>query len=297
MINNSKPIIIDNYFFYVKKENISNFSLFQPLGRNFNIKKYLTKKRQGPESKIIIKEEENYEKYSESKKMQISAEESSLSYSEKTNNISIEIDNKESYIFKVIEDNSLIKKKVGRKPKYSNQSRLHTKFSYDNILRKIKVKFMDKLIKFINSIIIKNNRQIKLLKPIIGKFSQDNNIVSNRKILNSTLKDIFSSYEVNRKYLSIDKYHNRNVINSIYQENNKELIDILEMSFLQIFDIFRDLNERNKLKGLDKLDKVINELKLKKEDEEYINKFTETVNNYEKFYLNKKERKKKIIFI
>ena len=297
MINNSKPIIIDNYFFYVKKENISNFSLFQPLGRNFNIKKYLTKKRQGPESKIIIKEEENYEKYSESKKMQISAEESSLSYSEKTNNISIEIDNKESYIFKVIEDNSLIKKKVGRKPKYSNQSRLHTKFSYDNILRKIKVKFMDKLIKFINSIIIKNNRQIKLLKPIIGKFSQDNNIVSNRKILNSTLKDIFSSYEVNRKYLSIDKYHNRDVINSIYQENNKELIDILEMSFLQIFDIFRDLNERNKLKGLDKLDKVINELKLKKEDEEYINKFTETVNNYEKFYLNKKERKKKIIFI
>ena len=296
MISNSQPIIIDNYFIYVKKENITNFSLFQPLGINFNIKKYLTKKRQGPESKIIIKEEENDEKYSESKNIQFSAEESSLSYSEKTNSITIEIDSKESNIFKVIEDNSLITK-MGRKPKDSNQSRLHTKFSYDNILRKIKAKFMDKLIKFINSIIIKNNRQIKLLKPIIGKFSQDNNIVSNRKILNSTLKDIFSSYEVNRKCSSIDKYYNRDVINSIYQENIKELIDILEMSFLQIFDIFRDLNERNKLNGLDKLDKVINELKLKEEDEEYINKFTETVNNYEKFYFNKKERKKKIIFI
>ena len=185
---------------------------------------------------------------------------------------------------------------MGRKPKDSNQSRLHTKFSYDNILRKIKAKFMDKLIKFINSIILRNN-QIKLLKPIIGKFSQDNNIVSNRKILNSKLKDIFSSYEVNRKCSSIDKYYNRDVIKSIYQENIKELIDILEMSFLQIFDIFRDLNERNKLNGLDKLDKVINELKLKEEDEEYINKFTETVNNYEKFYFNKKERKKKIIII
>ena len=281
-------MIIDNYFFYAKNENTSNFSLFQPLGRNFNIKKYLTKKRQGPENTIIIKEEENNEKYSESKNSQNSVEELSLSYSEKTNNISIEIDNKESDIFKVI--NSLIKKKTGRKPKDSNQSRLHTKFSYDNILRKIKVKFMDKLIKFINSIIIKNNRQIKLLKPIIGKFSQDNNIASNRKILNSKLKDIFSSYEVNRKCTSIDKYYNKDVINSIYQESIKELIDILEMSFLQIFNIFRDLNERNKLNGLDKLDKVINELKLKKEDEEYINKFTETVNNYEKFYLNKKER-------
>ena len=295
MISNSQPIIIDNYFIYVKKENITNFSLFQPLGINFNIKKYLTKKRQGPESKIIIKEEEKDEKYSESKNMQNFVEESSLSYSEKTNNITIEIDSKESNIFKVIEDNSLITK-MGRKPKYSNQSRLHTKFSYDNILRKIKAKFMDKLIKFINSIILRNN-QIKLLKPIIGKFSQDNNIVSNRKILNSKLKDIFSSYEVNRKCSSIDKYYNRDVINSIYQENIKELIDILEMSFLQIFDIFRDLNERNKLNGLDKLDKVVNELKLKEEDEEYINKFTETVNNYEKFYFNKKERKKKIIII
>ena len=88
------------------------------------------------------------------------------------------------------------------------------------------------------------------------------------------ISDIFSSYEVNRKCSSIDKYYNRDVINSIYQENIKELIDILEMSFLQIFDIFRDLNERNKLNGLDKLDKVVNELKLKEEDEEYINKFT-----------------------
>ena len=70
MISNSQPIIIDNYFIYVKKENITNFSLFQPLGINFNIKKYLTKKRQGPESKIIIKEEEKDEKYSESKNIQ-----------------------------------------------------------------------------------------------------------------------------------------------------------------------------------------------------------------------------------
>ena len=42
------------------------------------------------------------------------------------------------------------KKKKGRKPKKETKRRIHTNYSYDNILRKIKMKFLYKIIKYIN---------------------------------------------------------------------------------------------------------------------------------------------------
>ena len=168
----------------------------------------------------------------------------------------------------------------------------HTKFSNDNILRKIKVKFIHKTINYINNIILtKYNNKIDVLKPLKGKISQNNGINFNKKLINSKLKDIFSIYEINGKFKLYQNNYNKSVIDKIYNENIKELIDIFEMTFLQVFAIFRDLNETEKLNGLEKIDTVIREIKLKDNNNEYINKFTNVAMNFENYYLNKIARK------
>jgi hypothetical protein len=184
------------------------------------------------------------------------------------------------------------KNKKGRKPKHSMVYSYHTKFSNDNILRKIKVKFIHKTINYINNIILtKYNNKIDVLKPLKGKISQNNGINFNKKLINSKLKDIFSIYEINGKFKLYQNNYNKSIIDKIYNENIKELIDIFEMTFLQVFVIFRDLNETQKLNGLEKIDTVIREIKLKDNNSEYINKFTNVVNNFENYYLNKIARK------
>lgn len=210
---------------------------------------------------------------------------------EKTNDLSIELNNKENKnVFQIN-----LRKKAGRKPKSSVSKSLHTKFSKDNILRKVKVKFFHKLINYLNSIIIsKNNNKLKKFKPLIGKISQDNTINFNQKLLNSKLKDIFSLYEINRKFRLFGKNYNKIVVDKIYEEKIKELIDVLEMTFLEVFTIFRDLDETEKLKGLEKVDSVIREISNKEEvDQKYIKDFKEAVMRFETFYFNKIGRKDK----
>ena len=61
------------------------------------------------------------------------------------------------------------------------------------------------------------------------------------------------------------------------------------MTFLEVFDIFRNSNENQQLNGLEKLDTIINEIELKEEknDDDYINKFKDVVKDFEKFNFNK----------
>ena len=67
----------------------------------------------------------------------------------------------------------------------------------------------------------------------------------------------------------------------------------MEMTFLEVFIIFRNTNENQKLNGLDKIDTVINEIGLKEKNVEYINKFKEVAKDFEKYYFNKVARNKK----
>jgi hypothetical protein len=209
---------------------------------------------------------------------------------DKSEMLSIEIKNvdapnKKQYF--IIND----KKRIGRKPKSSNIRAVHTKFSYDNILRKIKVKFVHKLINYINKIILaKYSKRVKLLKKLTGSISQNNTIKYNQKLLKSRLKEIFIDNEINGKYKLVDKDYNQKVIEKIYEENITELIEILETTFLDAFNIFRDIKCTQKLVGFEKIDKVIDEMNLKEKNEEYINKFRDVVMNFEKHYFEKNGR-------
>ena len=181
---------------------------------------------------------------------------------------------------------------MGRKPKSSIVNSYHTKFSSDNIRRKIKVKFFNKTINYINRIIlVKYKNKINTLKKIGKDVSQNNGINYNKILIKLKLKDIFMNNPINDKFKLLQKDYNQKVINKIYEEKIQELIDILEMTFLEVFSIFRNINETEKLKGLEKIDTVLKELELNEENTEYIKKFNDVVQNFENYYMSQNPRK------
>ena len=297
---NNKQIIINNYY-YISPDNYFQFlDLFKtnPHNNNFLITQdketpldnsFLNKKRENNENvQENIKNEKEIEDFTFGiNDQKYNVEEKNIN-SDNTKDLTVEIEKpKKKFLFTIKQ-----KTKVGRKPKFSKTISEHTKFSHDNILRKIKVKFFHKLVNYLNSIIIsKYHTRLRPLKPLIGKINQNNAINFNRTLLNTKLKDIFSLYEINGKFKLFDKNHNKSIINKIYEENIKELIDIFEMTFFEVFKIFRDLNDTQKLIGFEKIDSVIREMSDKESDENYIDKFRNAVMNFEKYYYDKIARK------
>lgn len=295
----NKKIIVNHY--YIEFENLKDFinlnnQLFFPI--NFT-------QKEDPNKNILLMKKRNIPEYNEEisknnqqineisfniidNKNENKINNNNLLELKETNDITIELGKDKKDFFKIVKKG----KNKGRIPKSLNLIGYHTKFSHDNILRKLKVKFFKKIVKYINRIIIsKYGAKIKKLLPLNGKISQNNTIIFNRKLLYSKLKDIFLLSEINGKYKLVQKDYNKEIIIKIYNENIKELIDILEMTLLDVYKIFRDSNEANKLNGLEKLDIVINEVKNKENNEEYIKKFTKVANNFEYFYLNKEPKK------
>ena len=198
MSQESKNIVINNYFF-IKAEDIPNIfnldskeeselnkfiPIFQPIQKCHSIRtSFLGKIKQGPENKIIINEDQfngiNFN--TNINKKDIKVEENLPS---KSTNLSIEINNEDNNNKNNLPNNSNLvkkayfeinsKKKIGRKPKNSISKSEHTKFSHDNILRKIKVKFLHKIINYINRLIIsKYSKKLHMLKHLKGKISQN----------------------------------------------------------------------------------------------------------------------------
>ena len=280
----NNKIIINNYFFisYDNLKKLNPKQAFYPLRNihenNLTQKVFLNPKK--TDITIVKQEKENGKIDTDKKNNEDNRP------IKKDNNITIDINNKKR-INILSQKNYFVlnnKKKFGRKPKSSVIKGYHTKFSHDNILRKIKVKFFKKLIKYINNLIlIKYKNKTKLLKPLISSIAQNNTKIFNRDLLNKKLKDIFSTYKINGKFKLYDDNHNKTVIKNIYDDNINELIDILEMTLLEVFIIFRDSNEKQKLVGLERLDKVTDELKINESDE-YMDKFKKVAMNFENYY-------------
>jgi hypothetical protein len=303
---NKNQIIYNNYFIIVDPNSINSEIkdnlLFKPLMQNFLKKTFLSQKRKGPENKIILNEEAennieidfNINKNIKNYVKEINLEKTNEDTQEKDKNMN-DINDKELNDNKNVFFDIYKKSKKGRKSQSNIVKNIHTKYSHDNILRKIKVKFLKRLTKFINNIIkVKYKGKIKELVPLNGEIAQNNNISFNLKLLNSKIKEIFLSHDINGKFTSFDKCFNKKVIDSIYDMNIQELIDIFEMTFLEVFNHFISIKETNKLNGLEKLDIVISEIKIKEKNDQYIKKFISVANDFEKYFTNKNPRKSKI---
>ena len=292
---NKNNIIVYNFFYIFqdqKQMELSPSSTFKPNQNNFIKTTSVILAKEGPENKIIINNENNMNDVNyELIKDKINMEENNdLLSLEKTKDITIEISNEEmpKFISKKQFFNVDIRKRTGRKKTSSIKRSPHTKYCHDNILRKIKVKFFNKLVKYINNIISKKYKaKIKVLVPLKGDISQNNSIKFNTILLNSKLKDIFSNFEISGKYKLFEHSYNRKVIQKIYEENIQELIEIFEFPFLEVFNYFKGINESHVLNGMEKIYTVIDEIRMKEKNDDYINEFRKVAMDFENYYLKK----------
>jgi len=189
----------------------------------------------------------------------------------------------------------------------------HTKFSSDNMMRKIKNKIIESSRLLCNKVLENEINNLKELyqfpytefKKIKGSFSQELNIKFNLWFYQIKIKEIFSM-EISTKYSSFEKSSNKELIEYIFSKENinnfPKLRELLNMSFHQYYhDIFlgekKDLikyydikGEENKyelnylLKSLEEEDKDNNLNKI------YVEKLGNLAKNYEGFFLFKKMR-------
>ena len=213
-----------------------------------------------------------------------------------------------------------INNRKGRKSKEACTMNLlskHTKFSADNMMRKIKNKIIESsrqlankvLLDEINSLKTKYKFPYKEFRKIKGSFSQELNIKFNLWFYQIKISDIFS-LEISTKYSSTEKLSNKELIEYLFDaENNnnfKKTKQILNMPFHQYYhDIFLSENqnwmqyfnispEDNKYKieyllaNLD--DKDDNDDNNENSNKSYVNQIKALAENYEDFFLNKKMR-------
>jgi hypothetical protein len=189
------------------------------------------------------------------------------------------------------------------------QSENHTKFAFDNVVRKIKSKLFGALLIILNKSLEKdqnpNSKQdskekkgeVKtecFLKPD-QKIIIQTNVEENKKLLDSKLRDIFSQ-KVSTKAKNYSKQYqldyNKNFIEKIKNdETRKKTNDILDMTFLQCMEHFRGSKRYEALNGLEKeYENVIKEMR---DEEDYMESFVEQLNKFEIMYSQKKARKSK----
>ena len=203
------------------------------------------------------------------------------------------------------------KTKQGRKNKESVEERKHDKNDKDNIMYKLKSNIFSGYIRDItneNSL----NKDIVLKKLRTKEFTHDLSKQNNERLFNMKIKDILSEQPISTKYSTFNSFENKLIIDKIYKENKEiKVIKILELAFEELLIIYRrtlkdpeDMEKLEKIKtkieGLDLLEKnnkskgfqnLIEDLRNKYHDEEYIEKVKNICLGYKNWFNDKKERK------
>ena len=234
-----------NENFDSEKNKISNESSKDYKKENISFNKNLNNNYKNKE-----KEEKNY--LVDNKEKEIIFKLEKIPKSEKTNdNLSKKIRNKRN--------------NCGRKKKSDNNKRKHNKSCGDNIIIKIKGYFFT----FIRDITKKNfiNKTLyfrKLPYKFISKLSKKFNV----RLMNMQMKDILSEIPITTKNKRSDKFENKFIVEKLYkEEKEKKVIQILDLTFRELFIIFRrKLNYVGDKAELEIISKKIEDLDLLKDN-------------------------------
>ena len=215
----------------------------------------------------------------------------SISNIHNLNKINLKIDEGKS------EDNTFIRSK--RKRRRNGRGCTggeHNKFSDDNLRRKVKHLVLKSVFDFINEKIrtmysdINKGIFTKQLLTINQKQISDATILFNKKFLEKPLKDIFS-VEISKRYTNYLESHNKNLINSLMnqQDESKRLYfnGLFNLRFIDCLEHFRGTADYFHLEGLKTFDEIKDEFA---KDENYLDVLTKYVYDYEKITKDKKER-------
>ena len=200
-------------------------------------------------------------------------------------------------------------KKRGRKknttdPSDDNTDSNHDRYSQDNIIKKIKSKIINICRIFLNIILSietgSNNleRLKKLDYKIINSLKKENEL----QILGKTLKDLYSS-DISSKFTHAPKDANKIYIDNVLSHNPSETTKfILGLKFRDWLNIFTYHNDLDKYiltnpdvnfelikKHFIRGSYLYNEIK-KENDTDYSDLFLWHLHNYERYFLEKKER-------
>ena len=138
-------------------------------------------------------------------------------------------------------------KKCGRKKSVNSiiLNKIHSKESYDNIFRKIKVLYHNFIINFLNDFIKKlySGFQRYLLRKFSGKITQNVTKEYNKKLCNTTLREFLKS-EISEKY-KYEYNKNKKYIDKLYSYRS-ELSDILNLTYIEFYMNFFLSNDRKK---------------------------------------------------
>lgn len=213
----------------------------------------------------------------------------------------------------------------GRKSQEDLSHRKHNKYSADNIIKKVKSKFLDNALLFINNVIRTNlninelteyNKLLRenkrgdcqienLIKPIdyrlIDKIKREKDLL----LLKQPLKDIFSN-DISSKYTSLPKNSNRKIIERIIEDHssNASIRFAFNLTFEDWIDVFLckiKLNsiinyDKEKMKDMEnnfiKIDKLILQLNKVGDNNNYLSYFLFYAFNYKRWFLLKNGRKR-----
>ena len=190
-------------------------------------------------------------------------------------------------------------KLLGRKTKDDCSDRAHNKFFDDNILKKIKSKFLHYLILFVNVVVkgenVDNKNEFKFLD-----YSCADNLKKSEeiKLLNMTIKEIINNKSISPRYSKYGEDYNKNLLGIVLQnENSNEIIKyVFNMKFKKWIDI---LTKKEKAKIKEEYFNQIGDL-LKKvveknddndnDNDEYMPNFIYCLYNYERIFILKRDR-------
>ena len=193
---------------------------------------------------------------------------------------------------KDLKNNELKQNLLGRKKK-----KKHSKYSTDNIIRKIKSYFLIYLLNFINKLIDnKYNGNIgqgvlekQLLKIDNKKFSSKDD----KQLLNKTLEIIFSE-NISGIYQRYNIDHNKVLIIKLLKEEDEGKREcfkkLFNLTFIECLKHFRGSEIIEELIGLDSLDNFLN---LFEGDKDYQENVKYCINNFEEIIGKKRSQKEK----
>ena len=209
---------------------------------------------------------------------------------------SIEIKNSEEKKKKSMGRKSKAEKKKGNKGKHNNRSK-------DNIIRKIKTFFGKSLFEYLKNSFTEKADLLKLEAKINKSLKKD----YNEKLFKTKLIDLLINTKISNKYKLKKVETNEKLMKKIMKDKREaELIKILDLTYLEAFNIFRrtinsklnkkiegtNIKDKEKFKDLDEFVKDIR-TKQKKDGEkdeiieEYIDDVKKLVYDFENWFDNK----------
>lgn len=151
--------------------------------------------------------------------------------------------------------------------KISKKNTQSSKYNYENIKRKVKHILLECIINFLN----KKLREIynskigkgivqKQFKTLNQREKSESNIQFNKDFLHKTIGEIFSE-KISSRFTNYNPYHNKNLVDSLLNENNLSIQyyfkQLFSLTFFEYLQNFRGSKIIPELKDMPSLDEVL----------------------------------------